>query len=248
MNLNPTVYWKYPLVRKRPFLEPMPIRKLPGIGPKTEITLKSMGISTLGKLARTPEEVLKSRFGVYGAMLQRHARGLDKRTVSARGEAGSISREVTFSRDTNNKTFLSAELRYLCEKVGADLRNDRMQAKCVTLKLRYSDFTTLTRSRTLAQATDADQVIFENGDDLMRKTLSADRRSVRLIGIGVSGLNEPGYQLTLMDDSRQRMELLNRAVDRIRNKYGFASIQTGRTLWLKDMFRDNNNTSNNKGK
>ena len=237
-----------PFGQEAAFLEPMPIRKLPGIGPKTEITLKSMGISTLGKLASTPEEVLKSRFGVYGAMLQRHARGLDKRTVSERGEAGSISREVTFSRDTKNKTFLSAELRYLCEKVGADLRDDRMRAKCVTLKLRYSDFTTVTRSRTLAQATDADQVIFENGDDLMRKTLSADRRSVRLIGIGVSGLNEPGYQLTLMDDSRQRMELLNRAVDRIRNKYGFASIQTGRTLWLKDMFRDNNNTSNNKGK
>jgi DNA polymerase-4 len=237
-----------PLGQEAAFLEPMPIRKLPGIGPKTEIILKSMGISTLGKLACTPEDVLKSRFGVYGLVLQRHARGLDKRVVSARGEAGSISREVTFFRDTNDKTFLSAELRYLCEKVGADLRNDRKQAKCVTLKLRYSDFTTVTRSRTLAQSTDTDQVIFENGEDLMRKALSAERRAIRLIGIGVAGLNEPGYQLTLMDNSRQRLEVLNRVVDRIRNKYGFSSIQTGRTLWLTDMFHNSNPSFNNKGK
>jgi DNA polymerase-4 len=82
----------------------------------------------------------------------------------------------------------------------------------------------------------------------MRKALSAERRAIRLIGIGVAGLNEPGYQLTLMDNSRQRLEVLNRVVDRIRNKYGFSSIQTGRTLWLTDMFHNSNPSFNNKGK
>jgi DNA polymerase-4 len=230
------------------FFEPMPIRKLPGIGPKTETVLKKMGISTLGELACAPEEVLKSRFGVYGKMLHCHARGEDTRSVSARGEAGSISREVTFSKDTNDKALMSAELRYLSEKVGADLRNHRIQAKCITIKLRYSDFTTITRSLTLARGTDSDQIIFENGDNLMRKELGSGRRAIRLIGICASGLNEPGNQLALLDSSGQRLEILNRVVDRIRLKYGFSSIQTGRTLWLKDMFQGNKPGSDNKRK
>jgi len=134
--------------------------------------------------------------------------------------------------------FLSDKLSYIAEKVGADLRQNGKQTRCITVKLRYSDFTTITRSHTLSQSTDTDQVIFQTGDDLMQKALTSERRAIRLIGIEVSSLVEPGKQLFMLNGTEQRQEKLNRAVDRIRAKYGFSAIQTGRTLWLKDIFPD----------
>ncbi|MBA7519226.1 DNA polymerase IV [subsurface metagenome] len=131
---------------------------------------------------------------------------------------------------------LKATLRYLSERVGADLRRRSKQARCITLKLRYADFTTITRSHTLRQTSDTDQTIFDTGEKLLKKALAQEKQSVRLIGIGVSNLTEPGRQLDMLDSSAQRLEQLNRAIDRIRNKYGFTAIQTGRTLLLKDIF------------
>jgi len=215
------------------FLAPLAIRKLPGVGKKTEQVLIGLGIRTIGQLARMPPTALKSRFGVFGDMLYRHANGLDNSPVTPPGEAKSISRETTFEEDTHDNVFLSATMRYLSEKVGADLRSYGKQAKCVSIKVRYSDFTTITRQRTLSQLTDIDQAIFETGNDLLQKAIETERQAIRLIGIGVSNLSEPGRQLMLMNDTEQRLEKLNRAVDRIRDKYGFTSIQTGRTIQLK---------------
>jgi len=218
------------------FLAPLAIDKLPGVGKKTEQVLRGRGISTIGKLASMPPDILKSRFGVFGIMLHRYANGIDDRAISPRGDASSISRETTFARDIGDRVFLSDKLSYLTEKVGADLRQHGKQTRCITIKLRYSDFTTITRSHTLSQSTDTDQAIFQVGEDLMRKALAADRRAIRLIGIEVSNLVEPGKQLSMLNGNEQRQEKLNRAVDRIRTKYGFSAIQTGRTLWLKDIF------------
>jgi DNA polymerase-4 len=220
------------------FLSPLVIRKLTGVGQKTEQILKGIGITTVGQLAKMSPLTLKSYFGVFGVTLHRFANGIDDLAVSPRGDASSISRETTFTQDTGDRTFLSGKLRYLTEKVGADLRLHGKQARRVSVKLRYPDFTTINRSHTLSQATDVDQTIFQVGDDLMRKALIADRRTVRLIGIEVSNLIEPGKQLSMLNNNAQRMEKLNRAVDRIRLKYGFNAIQTGRTLWLKDIFPD----------
>jgi DNA polymerase-4 len=222
------------------FLAPLAIGKLPGVGQKTELVLRGIGISTIGKLAMMSPEILKSRFGVFGETLHCFANGLDDRSISPRGDASSISRETTFAQDIRDRTFLSGKLRYLVERVGADLRQHGKQARSVAVKLRYADFTTINRSHTLSQATDVDQVIFQVVDDLMRKALTADRRAVRLIGIEVSNLIEPGKQLSMLNTTEQRQEKLNRAVDRIRAKYGFSAIQTGRTLWLKDIFPDIN--------
>jgi len=133
---------------------------------------------------------------------------------------------------------LKATLRYLSERVGADLRRRSKQARCIALKLRYADFTTITRSHTLKQTSDTDQTIFDTGEKLLGKALLAEKQPVRLIGIGVSNLIEPGRQLDMLDSSAQRLEQLNKAIDRIRKKYGFTAIQTGRTLLLKDIFPD----------
>ncbi len=219
------------------FLAPLPIGKMPGIGKKTEQRLTGLGIRTLHQVAGMPPRTLKSHFGASGEALQRHARGIDNRKVSPPGEAKSISRETTFDRDVDDAKTLEATLRYLSERVAGDLRRRGRQARCITLKLRYADFTTLTRSQTLAQAIDADQVVFGTGVKLMRQALSGERQPVRLIGIGVSNLSEPARQLAMLDASGARIEKLNRTVDRIREKYGFTSIQTGRTLRLRDIFR-----------
>ena len=146
-----------------------------------------------------------------------------------------MSRETTFAADTADRSFLTATLRYLSERVGSELRERGRQAGRVTLKLRYADFTTITRSRTLIRSADTDQAIFDTGVDLLRKVLVQEKQPVRLIGIGVSRLTE-GRQLTMLDSTEQRLERLNKAIDRIRSKYGFTAIQTGRTMRLKDIF------------
>jgi len=195
-----------------------------------------MGINTIGKLSITPLNTLKSHFGASGELLHRLANGIDDRKVEPPGAAKSISRETTFGEDTKDRSLLKATLRYLSERVGADLRQRSKQTRCITLKLRYADFTTITRSHTLRQTSDTDQTIFDTGEKLLKKALAQEKQPVRLIGIGVSNLTEPGRQLDMLDSSAQRLEQLNRAIDRIRKKYGFTAIQTGRTLLLKDIF------------
>jgi len=186
-----------------------------------------------------PPSALKSHFGASGELLWRYANGIDDREVEPPGAAKSISRETTFGKDTRDHRQLQATLRYLGERVGAELRQQSKPARCVTLKLRYADFTTITRRHTLKQATNTDQTIFDTGVKLLKRELSQEKQPVRLIGIGVSSLVEPGRQLDMMDSSAQRQEQLNKAIDRIRNKYGFTAIQTGRTLLLKDIFPEN---------
>ncbi len=218
------------------FLAPLPIAKLPGVGKKTERLLKGLGINNIGELASAPLATLKYRLGVYGELLYRHANSIDERRVMPPALAKSLSRETTFAEDTRDHLKLRATLRYLSERVGSKLREKGKDARCVTLKLRYADFTTITRRRTLIQGTSVDQTIFENGSALLKKALSQERQPVRLIGIGVSGLAEPTRQLALLNSSTVRLGELNKEIDRIRKKYGFSAIQTGRTLLLRDIF------------
>ena len=218
------------------FLAPLPIAKLPGIGKKTERILRSLGIHTIGDLSVAPLGALKSHFGASGEVLHRYANGIDEREVEPPRASKSISRETTFGKDTRDRSFLQATLRYLSERVGADLRQRGKQARCITLKLRYADFTTITRRYTLSRGSDTDQTIFDTGLKLLKTALSQQKQPVRLIGIGISHLTEPGRQLDMLDASAQRREQLNRAIDRIRNKYGFTAIQTGRTLRFRDVF------------
>ena len=195
-----------------------------------------MGIKTIGEISTTPLSTLNTHFGVSGEVLQRFASGIDDRKVEPPGEAKSISRETTYGKDTRDRSLLKATLRYLSERVGSQLRQQGRQARCVTLKLRYADFTTITRSRTLGQANNTNRIIFDTGTELLEKELTQGKQPVRLIGIGVSNLVEPGRQLNMLDASARRLEQLDKVIDRIRNKYGFTAIQTGRTLRLKDIF------------
>lgn len=221
------------------FLTPLPIRRMPGIGEKTEPIFRRLGIDTIGKLARVPAEGLKKLLGNHGEHLRNMALGIDDSPVQSREEAKSMSRETTFGEDLHDRSVLEATLRYLSERVGAGLRQNGRFARCITLKLRYTDFMTITRNRTLQQVTDADGVIFDAGLTLLRAALLKEKKAVRLIGIGVTGFSESGRQLSLLDDTNLRLEKLDKAVDRIREKYGFGAIQTGRTMKLKELFEEN---------
>jgi DNA polymerase-4 len=225
-----------PAGEERTFLAPLPIGKLPGIGKRTERVLNGLGITIIGELSIMPLSALKSHLGASGEVLYRYANGVDDRKIEPPGAAKSISRETTFGKDISNRSLLEATLRYLSERVGSELRQHNKQARCITVKLRYSDFTTITRSLTLEQHIDSDDSIFNAGLRLIEKVLGYEKRPVRLIGIGVSNLTHPGRQLSMLDGSAERLERLNRAVDRIRQKYGFTAIQQGRTLLLKDLF------------
>jgi len=221
---------------ERSFLGPLPIAKLPGIGKKTGSVLHGLGINTIGQLADMPLSELKNRFGAYGDTLHRHASGIDESEIAPHGAAKSISRATTFAEDTRNSKFLKATLRYLSERVGGELRQQDKQTRCVSLKMRYTDFTTTTRQQTMSQPIDTDQAIFSTGSRMLDRELRTEKQQVRLIGIGVSGLIEAGRQTDMLDITTPRLEKLNATIDRIRKKYGFSAIQTGRTLMLKDIF------------
>lgn len=219
---------------EKAFLAPLPVKDLPGVGPKMQETLKRFGVSKIGQLAELPGSLLKDQFGIYGEVIRRHANGIDDREVKRYDAVKSISRETTLEQDTLDLRLLKATLRRLTENIGADLRRQERQAKCVSLKLRYTDFDTITRSQTQKQPTDIDQVIFDIGVQLLENCLSQRKQPVRLIGIGVSNLTGPEKQLNLIDTSSQKLAYLDQAIDQIRKKYGFSAIQTGQTLPIKN--------------
>jgi len=222
--------------REQEFLAPLPVGRLPCVGQKTEQVLRAMGVKTVGDLSALTASMLKTRLGSMGEVLYRYARGIDDREVTPPQAAKSISRETTFDKDTLDVEFLKATLRYLSERVGAELRDNGRRARCVTFKLRYSDFDTISRSRTVKESINTDGAIFDIGVELLDKALSQRRQLVRLIGIGVSSLTGEERQLSLLDPTVGREEHLDRAIDRLRQKYGFTAIQRGRTMQLRQVF------------
>jgi DNA polymerase-4 len=216
------------------FLNPLPVAKLPGVGKKTEQTLKEMGITTIGELASLPLGTIKRQFGATGAVLHSYARGIDEREVEAPGEAKSISQQLTFARDTLDRNFLEANLHNLCQEVCQDLRSQNKRAKCVAIRLRYADFKTITRQVILREASDVTQVIFATAQQLLTKALAQQEKPVRLIGIRISSLVSEGKQLPMFDSGTEKPEHLDKAIDKIRRKYGSTAIKTGNGIFSEN--------------
>jgi len=213
-------------------LAPLAIGKLPFVGPKTEKKFTGLGIKTVGDLAKWPVPLLQKMFGVHGQTLNLHAHGIDASLVAAHQHIKSISRETTFAKNSLDHGYIKANLRYLSERVGAALRKEGKSAKCVSLKLRYADFETTSRSLTPKQPVDTNESIFATGMILLEKTLKIRRHLIRLIGIGVSNLIYKQSQLDIFDATLIKLEHLNATIDRIRSRYGYTAIQTGATLPL----------------
>jgi len=210
------------------FLNPLPVAKLPGVGEKTEQTLKHMGVTTIGGLASLPSDLIKRHFGATGIVLHRYAQGIDERMVEVPGESKSISQQTTFAQDTSERHFLEVNLRHLCQEIAAELQSRNKQAKCVALRLRYADFETITRQITLKGASNANQVIFTTAVQLLTKALQQQRKPVRLIGLRVSHLAGEEKQLQMFDYKTEKFERLDKAIKQIRDKYGPSSIKTGK--------------------
>jgi len=212
------------------FLNTLPVAKLPGVGKKTEQALKEMGVTTIGELANLPLDTIKRQFGAIGAVIHSYARGLDDRGVEAPGEAKSISQQLTFARDTLDRNFLEANLHNLCQELCQELRSQNKRAKCVAIRLRYADFKTVTRQVILREASDITQVIFATAQQLLAKVLAQQGKPVRLIGIRVSSLVGEGKQLPLFDSGTEKPEHLDKAIDKIRRKYGPTALKTGNSI------------------
>ena len=209
------------------FLNPLPIAKLSGVGRKTEQSLKEMGVSTIEELANLPLDTMNRQFGATGAVIHSYARALDDREVEAPGEAKSISQELTFTHDTLDRVFLEANLHNLCEEVCQDLRSQSKRTKCVVIKLRYANFETINRQVTLQEASDVTHVVFATAQQLLSKALAQREKPVRLIGIRISRLVSEGKQLPMFDAGTEKPEQLDKAIDKIRSKYGSTAIKTG---------------------
>jgi DNA polymerase-4 len=209
------------------FLRPLPIGRLPGVGEKTERSLNDMGVTTIGELATLPIDGVRRRFGATGATLRSHARGIDGRRVEPPGEAKSISQEITFARDSLDHDCLEATLHSLCQEVCRDLRSQNKTARCVAIKLRYADFETTTRQVTLREANDVTRIVFDTARKLLNRSLAERNAPIRLIGVRVSNLIGHEKQLRMFGAGTRKPEHVDKAVDKIRSKYGATAIRTG---------------------
>ena len=206
------------------FLNPLPADMLWGVGPKTSKRLAELGIHTIGDIARWREEDLIRLFGENGRELSRHAKGIDARPVVTERETKSISQEITFSRDVRDDKMLEKTVREQSAEVARHLRKNELAGSTIKLKIRWPDFTTLTRQKTLNHRTDQEDEITKAALELLRSVRKSNQL-VRLIGVGVSGLGAPIRQLGLWDVDNEKSRKLQEAVDVLREKYGDNVIQ-----------------------
>lgn len=222
--------------REREFLARLPVSKLWGAGGKTIESLALLHVKTIGDLAALPPEILISRFGRHGQHLHLAANGIDDRLVVSTREAKSIGHEETFSEDLTDLTMIRQELLELATRVGERLRRHERQGQTITLKIKFYDFSSISRSLTIAEPISDTMEIFRRGCDLLGKT-AAGRKPVRLVGISVSSLSILGgrYQQDLFGKSRQREKSrsLNEAVDRINQKFGSGTINPAAVVGRK---------------
>ena len=209
------------------FLEQLSVAMLWGVGPKTAEKLADYGIKTIGDLARRPLADLGRWFGENGRDLSRRAHGMDDSPVVTEHEVKSISQETTFIKDVSDDKALAATLRELSSQVGRRLRQADIAGTTVRIKLRWPDFTTLTRQVTITQPTDQDEEIYTIALDLLDK-VRAKGKAVRLIGVGVSGLGAPLRQLELWGSQTEKSRKLQVALDKLQEKYGIKVIRRGR--------------------
>lgn len=208
------------------FLRNLPISKLWGVGKATEETLKGMGICRVGQLAAYPMEAIERQLGKFGRELVALARGEDDRPVVPEAEAKSISQEETFTPDLWELGTMKKVLLEQSERVAWDLRKQRLKGRTVQLKVRYPDFSLVTRSTTLPSPTDQAIEIYQAALKLLERTEALPRKT-RLLGVGVSNLrprDEP-EQLSLFHSHRLKVERSTEAVDRIRDKFGPQAIK-----------------------
>jgi DNA polymerase-4 len=212
-------------------LDPLPITRLFGIGQKTSPRLLALGIKTFRDLRLSPEQPLKAIFGKFTAQMQARAAGIDDRAVIADWDEKQISAEDTFENDISDHARLYIELQALADRTATRLRAKQLQASCVIVKIRRRDFSTYTRQQHFQPATQETQVIARIAAQLLKEWLKEQpRAALRLLGVGVSDLTEAQQLELFAAPESQRNRELDATVDKIRERYGSASLKRGNSV------------------
>jgi DNA polymerase-4 len=210
-----------PIGLEKHFLEPLRIEKMPMIGEKTTHLLRTMGVQTVGSLARIPCRMLERVFGKNGTWMWEKANGIDTSSVVPYHAQKSMSKESTYEKDTCDMVFLRQELIRMVGELAFDLREQQQTTGCISVKIRYADFDTQSKQMAIP-FTASDHLLRQYALDLFRKLYNR-RLMIRLIGIRLSKLVAGGIQLNLFDNSSLTAPLYQ-AMDRIRRKYGLPSL------------------------
>jgi DNA polymerase IV len=218
--------------REQEFLDPLPVERLWGVGKQSSKVFERMGIRTIGQLRQWPMDTLVSRFGSNGEYLWQLAHGIDDRSVVPEREAKSISHETTFEQNINDLDVLRAWLLDLTEQVGWRLRRNGLRGRTVHLKVRFADFSTITRCQTFPEPTDITQELWQAADELLCHRLPPSHLPIRLIGMGVSGFGESGYRQGMLFDQEERQKYTNldAVADQVRERFGSSALRRGASV------------------
>ena len=218
---KPNGFLEIPHGKEKEFLWPLKIEKINGVGKQTEQQLKNFGIYTIEDIARTPVEILEKYVGAWGHSLWQKAQGIGSADVETDWEQKSMSRENTFHENISDTNLLYSELVRLTEQNAYDLRSDEKLTGCVTVKIRYPDFETVSRQETVDYTSLDDQLIAKV-KDLFNKLYRKDQ-PVRLLGIRFSQLIPFTMQMNLFNNNEEKLNLY-KAVDNIKDRFGGKSI------------------------
>jgi DNA polymerase-4 len=218
------------------FLAGLPLRALPGIGPKTTSRLAELGLVDVAQVQRMTRETLEELIGPDGKILKLRAHGYGGSALHGDRLPRSVSRETTLSRDARDPARLETILALLTSRVAGQLREEGLVARTVALKLRHDDFRTVTRRHTLEAPTDLDAELYEPARAMFREAFAEVRgrdRGVRLIGVAATGLGTAAEPDLFEPESRARRRRLTQAVDEVRERFGFDALAEARLLGLK---------------
>lgn len=207
------------------FLRPLDISKIWGLGKKSEVVFREMGINTVGELAEMGIRELTDAFGKNGAHFWNLAHGIDERSVETERDTKSIGNEMTFDKDTLDKRKIESTLMYLCEKVSIRLRRSSLKGRTITLKIRLQGFKTYTRAVSINNSTNFADMLYNETKKLYNRFDAKDEK-VRLLGIAVSNLSPADLKMSLFTGAdEKKREDIHKAVDKIKKRFGDAAIK-----------------------
>lgn len=224
---KPNGFLEVPHGKEKEFLWPLGIEKINGVGKQTELQLKKYGIYTIEDIARTPKEILENQFGKWGESLWRKSQGIGSTEIETEWEQKSMSRENTFHENQTDPAFLHSELVRLTERNAYDLRQDEKLTGCLTVKIRYSDFETISRQETI-DYTSLDDLLIAKAWDIFNKAYQKGR-PVRLLGVRFSSLIPFTMQMNLFTNTEEKLNLY-KAVDDIKDRFGSKSVKKAVTI------------------
>ena len=214
------------------FLDPLDVKRVWGIGPKTQKKFLRLGVQRIGQLRKLPMETLKLLFGLNADHYYRLARGIDTRQVVPDRMAKNVGHESTFSQDIGDDDALESWIWELSDQVGRRLRRNQIFGKTIRVKIRFYNFRTISRSKTITTRTSATREIAETSLGLLRAVRTEQRDSVRLLGVSVGSLSSQVHQQQQLFDQEQdqRAKQIDSAADAIRDRFGNAAMKRGSTL------------------